>query len=215
MAVTYPTTNRERANLYVNALNEIRVRLRSIDGILAAPIAELVQAESCQLQLRLAAECLAVACLAAQGDFETHRAFREEYNPVAIFKALEATYPAFFPIPSAMLKTNHGWHFDDVGAGHAIDRGEIEALWSKSGDHLHRTSAKKYLKRTNKVDFLAITKAKERFWNLIQGHMIIFADHEMRFHARLERDSEMMECIYFYLDVETGTAKIEPYRLEA
>jgi hypothetical protein len=215
MAVTYPKANREKAGLYVNALHEIRVRLRSIDAILASPIAELVQSESCHLQLRLACECFAVACLAAQGDFETHKAFRDHYSPVTIFKALEATYPGFFPTPSIMQKTNEGWHFDDVGHGHTITRVGIETIWQKSGDHLHRASAKKYLKRTNVVDFLAINKAKESFWNLVMDHMIILADQTSRFHAHVDRATDAMTCQFLSLDSEAGTATVEPYTLEA
>ena len=215
MAVTYPKTNLEKADLYVNALHEIRVRLRSIDAIIAAPVAELVQAESCHLQLRMACECLAVACLAAQGDFETHKAFRDDYSPVNIFKALEATYPEFFPTPSIMQKTEEGWHFDDVGHGHPITRAEIEAIWQKSGDHLHRASAKKYLRRTNKVDMLAINKAKECFWNLVMDHLIILADHSSRFHIHMDRNTDAMACQFINLDPEAGTATVEPYTLEA
>ena len=215
MALHYPKTNREKADLYVNAMHEIRIRLRSIDSLLASPVAELVQYECCQLQLRLACECFAVACLAAQGDFATHRAFRDDYSPVTIFKALEKTYPNFFPTPSIMQKTIEGWHFDDVGHGHTITRDEIEAIWQKSGDHLHRASAKKYLKRTNNVDQLAINEAKERFWHLVMDHMIILADHTSRFHAHVGRATDAMECQFINLDVEEGTATVEPYNLEA
>lgn len=214
MAVPYPKTNRQKADLYVNAIHEIRVRLRSIDALLTSPVAELVQYESCHLQLRLACECFAVACLAAQGDFETHKAFRDDYSPVTIFKTLEATYPKFFPTPSIMQKTQEGWHFDDVGHGNTITRAEIEEIWQKSGDHLHRASAKKYLKRTNKVDILAINKAKEKFWNLVMDHMIVLADHTSRFHAHVDRATDAMTCQFLNLDVEAGTASVEPYNLE-
>ena len=215
MAVPYPQTNREKADLYVDAVHEIRVRLRSIDALLASPVVELVQYESCCLQLRLSCECLAVACLAAQGDFDTHRAFRDDYSPVTIFRALEATYPAFFPTPSIMLRTQEGWHFDDVRHGHTITRIEIEAIWQKSGDHLHRASAKKYLKRTNAVDMLTINKAKERFWNLVMDHIIVLADHTSRFHTHVDRATDAMTCQFLNLNVEAGTATVEPYKLEA
>ncbi|XHS02417.1 hypothetical protein ACFB49_40280 [Sphingomonas sp. DBB INV C78] len=213
MAVTYPKSNREKADLYINALHEIRVRLRSIDAILASPVPELVQAESCHLQLRLVCECFAVACLAAQGDFDSHKAFRDDYSPVAIFKALEACYPDFFPTPSIMQKTNEGWHFDGVGHGHSIARAEIESIWQKSGDHLHRASAKKYLKRTNASDPLAINRAKERFWNLIMDHMIILGGQKSRFHVHMDRATDAMECKFLNLDPEAGTATVEPYNL--
>lgn len=214
MAASYPKTNRDKADLYVNAIHEIRVRLRSLDILLNSPLAELVQQESCYLQLRQVCECFAVACLAAQGDFETHKAFSKSYSPLDIFKALAEKYPNFFPTPSNMQKTAKGWHFDDVGHGQAITRAEIEDIWKKSGDHLHRASASKYIKRTNKVDFEMINEMKEKFWSLLTGHMIILADHSSRFHARVDRMTDAMSCQFLNFDVETGSATVEPYVLE-
>jgi hypothetical protein len=214
MAVAYPKSNREKADLYFNALHEVRVRLRSIEVILASPMLELVKSESCHLQLRLCSECFSVACLAAQGDFQTHKAFRDDYSPISIFKALETLYPAFFPTPSSMIKIGDGsWHFDDIGQGRCITRQEIEEIWKKSGDHLHRASAKKYLKRTNEVDLNAIAEQTELFWNLIMGHLIVLADKTSRMHVRMDRSSDQMDCRFLTLDILNSTANIENYTL--
>jgi hypothetical protein len=213
MTVAYPQTNAARATLYANALFEIRIRLRSIGQIQGAPLPDLMIAESCHLQLRLSCECFAVACLAVQANFETHKTFRDEYSPPIIFRALDAEYPDFFPMPSLKQKTQEGWHFDDVGYGHAISRLELEQIWQKSGDHLHRASAKKYLKRTNVVDILAINRATERFWNLIMGHMIVLADKTSRFYTQLDRATDQIDCSFLYLDVEAGTATIENFNV--
>jgi hypothetical protein len=187
------------------------MRLRAIPLIQGASLPDLMIAESCHLQLRLSCECFAVACLAAQAQFETHKAFRDEYSPPNIFRALDAEYPDFFPTPSLKQKTENGWHFDDVGHGHAITRSEIERIWQKSGDHLHRASTKKYLKRTNAVDILAINRATERFWNLISGHMIVLADRTSRFYTELDRAKEQIDCSFLCLDAEAGTATIERF----
>lgn len=61
MAVSFPKSNREKADVIINALNEIRVRLRAIDALVAFPVPDLIQNESCHLQLRLCCECLAIA----------------------------------------------------------------------------------------------------------------------------------------------------------
>lgn len=210
--MTYPKTNPEKAELYFKSVYEIRERLRCIDRLLTSDMAPLLVHEFCQLQLRLAAECLAIACLAAQGDFETHKAFRDRYEPGAIFKALEAHYPAFFPTPSIMQPVGKGqWHFDGEGHGNPISREEIEQIWNLSGAHLHRGSAKRYLQDVQKIDLLLITKMKEKFWNLLMDHMIVLADQVSRFHVHVERYADDIQCQFLFLNMETGEAQVEPY----
>ncbi len=210
--MTYPKTSIEKAGLYLKAVHEIRDRLRCMDRLLTSDMAPMLIQEFCQLQIRLAAECLAIACLAAQGDFETHKAFRERYEPGAIFKALEALYPAFFPTPSIMQRTGeNSWHFDGDGHGNPIKREDIEQTWSLSGAHMHRGSAKRYLQDAQDADLLAITKIKEKFWNLIMDHMIVLADQISRFHVHVERYGEDIRCHFLFLDVESGTARVEAY----
>lgn len=214
MATSFPKTNREKADVIINALNEIRVRLRAIDALQAAPLPDLITNESCHLQLRLCCECLAITVLAVQADFATNKAFRDDYSPVSIFKALAKGYPAFFPTPCKMVTMPDGtYHFDDVGAGHPISRSEIEDTWELSGHHLHRASMKKYLKRDNHVDLLAINRAKDRIWNLITGLMMVTVDGSFRFFAAMHRDDDFIECAFIDLNIEAGTAKIDPYTL--
>lgn len=214
MDLIYPATYRDKADLYVNAMHEIRTRLRAIDAIMAAPTADLIKSESCFLQLRLSCECLDLACLAAQGDFKSHSAFKNEYSPVKIFRALERLYPDFFPIPSKMIRTDEDtFHFDDVGAGNTITRAGVEELWERSGDHLHRASMRKYLKRTNETDLLSITRAKEHLWNLITGHMVQIEDGSVRLFSSMNRDDDHLECSFLHLNKAAGTAFVEPYSL--
>lgn len=175
-------------------------------------MAPLLIQEFCQLQLRLAAECLAIACLAAQGDFETHKAFRERYEPGAIFKALEVLYPGFFPTPSIMQRVGEGqWHLDGDGHGNAIKRDDIEQIWNLSGAHLHRGSAKRYLNDTVEIDLLSITRAKEKFWNLLMDHIVVLSDQVSRFHVHAERFGEDIRCHFLFLNMENGTARVEAY----
>jgi hypothetical protein len=111
---------------------------------------------------------------------------------------------------------SHGtYHFDDIGTEHPISRSEIERVWELSGHHLHRASMKKYLKRDNRVDLLAINKAKERFWNLITGLMMVSADGSFRLFAAMNRNDDFIECAFIHMDREAGTARIDPYTLGA
>lgn len=72
---------------------------------------------------------------------------------------------------------------------------------------------KKYLKRNNRTDLLAINEAKERFWNLITGLMMVMANGSFRVFAAMHRDNDFIECAFIELDREAGTAKIDPYTL--
>src|SRR3954453_22754628 len=97
MASSYPKTVEERAKLYLHCMVEIKERLRLIEAILPADIGGLFKNEICSLQFRHICELIAIACLAAQGDFETQRAFREAYGPPEIFNALRTIFPRLFP----------------------------------------------------------------------------------------------------------------------
>lgn len=210
--MTYPATDSQRAALYLKAVHEIRTRLRCVDELLGSGMAPLLIHEFCHLQLRLSAECFAIACLAAQGDFETHKAFRDRYEPGAIFKALESLYPAFFPTPSILQQVEAGrWHFDDQGHGHPVTRTEIEGCWNLSGAHLHRGSTKRYLQEEQAIDFVSILRVKEKLWNLLMDHMIVLSDQVSRLHVHVDRHTEDIRCHFLFLDVENGTARIEAY----
>lgn len=211
----YPKTNPEKITLYAQALAEVRMRLRSIKDIADSGFPDRIKSETCHLQLRLAAECFAIGMLAAQGDFKTHKAFRESYSPIEIFKELETGYPHFFPIPSIPRKTSEGhWFFDDVGHGDCITRAELEGLWKRSGDHLHRTSLKKYLKNSPAATYKPIYEATERLWNLVRSHRIFLSDHSSHLQIQLGRDDDTMLCFYIHLDKQHGTARIERYNIE-
>jgi hypothetical protein len=221
MAPAFPKTNRERGALYANAMHEVRMRLRMIEQLGNAPMVPLFLYESCHLQLRLSCECLAVACLAAQGDFQTHKAFRERYEPPLIFKALESLYPDFFPIPSSLSKSANGWHLETrAGSAKAIARAKVERIWNQSGSHLHRGSAKRYIARTNAVDRSEIQAATEAFWALILDHIIVLSPAIGKatatiLHVLMERDGDEMRVNFLHVDSEAKTIELEEMRVLA
>lgn len=236
MSINYPKTNEEKATLYANAMHEIRMRLQFIEQLLAADMPPLFLYESCQLQLRMCCELFAVACLAAQGDFETHKAFRERYEPPAIFKVLEEHYPNFYPKPSSRTKTADGWHMDlDTRPSRplAIDRMQVEKIWSLAGSHLHRASVKRYIARTNAVDAGAIKEAKEAFWTLVIDHSIVLSPVPLNaevdgddppriipindlalwtiLHVQMHRKGDGMRLAFLHLDREKSTIQAEEF----
>lgn len=236
MGTDYPKTNEEKATLYANAMHEIRMRLRFVEQLLVADMPPLFLYESCQLQLRMCCELFAVACLAAQGDFETHKAFRERYEPPAIFKALEEHYPDFYPKPSSITKTADGWHMDlDTRPSRplAIRRVQVEKIWNMAGSHLHRASVKRYIARTNAVDIAEIKEATAAFWTLVVDHSIILSpvalEPEVKgdeppkiipindlalwtvLHVRMDQRSDDMRLIFLHVDRQKSTIRPEEF----
>ena len=208
----FPKTIKERAELYVRAAHEVRFRLRCVDELLVSETEPIFISEFCHLQLRLACECLAIACLAAQGDFATHKAFRDAHEPGKIFDALARLYPGFFPTPSRMISTGKGsWHFDDVGQGYAISREGVVKIWNLSGSRLHRGSAKRYLLDDLKFDLLDIAKQKEMVWNLVLNHLVVLSDRSSRLHVSVDRNSDLIRCHFLFLDPALGQARVEVY----
>ena len=209
----YPETNQEKAALYFEAIGEIRVRLKCIEEQVEGQMPPYLRFEFCQLQMRLSCECLAIACLAAQGDFKTHKAFWDRYEPGAIFNALEKLYPGFFPSPSSMHKVKDGhWHFDDIGQGNTISRAEVQQIWNLSGGYLHRGSAKRYISESQEVDFLSLVCMKDKMLNLIADHLIVLSDQKSRFHVHMERATGKLNCHFLFLDEVNGTARVELYQ---
>lgn len=220
MAVTFPRTLQDRAELYANALDEVRRRLNAITELQRSQVVPpLFTQEFCHLMLRLSCECFAVGCLAAQGDFEKHKAFRDEYTPSLIFKALETSYPDFFPVAASLTRRGKSWHLDMIITRPIITRSALEALWNRSGDHLHRASAKRYVKRTNTIEFDAVNKAAEEFWNLISEHAIPLAttstSRRTFLYAKMDRESDDMALAYLHFDKKMGTLAIEHFTVVA
>lgn len=191
------------------------MRLRSIADIAASSLPDRIRGESCYLQLRLSVECFALGLVIAQGDFETQAAFTDQYSPIEIFKALEISYPSFFPVPSVPRKTGEGqWHFDDIGFGDCMTRKELEKLWGRSGDYLHRASLKKYVRQVPAAPYQPIHTATERFWNLVRSHRILLADHSTFLQVELGRDDDSMRCFLITINKTEGTAHIEQFNIE-
>jgi hypothetical protein len=188
-----------------------------IEDVQKTTLPKLFVFETCQLHLRLACECLAIGCLAAQGDFKTHKAFTDEYRPPVIFKALEERYPDFFPGPSRLAQMSDGsWHFDGNDQRPAITRAEVEKVWNVSGSHMHRANLKRYVKRTNSTDFKAINDTVLAFWYLIADHSITLAPTEGAakstiFHVMIDRLSDAMKLQFYEIDKATGSVQVDEF----
>jgi hypothetical protein len=219
---SYPKTKDERAKLYLHCMLEIKERLAAMDTILLAPMRPLFKHESCLLQLRHICELIAIACLAAQGDFETQRAFTEEYSPPKIFSALRKLYEHFFPQPCDYRYEpgDPGQHYLTASNNpDAYRERDITNLWNQAGDHLHRASVKKYLATTfNPPPSLTrIERHMKGIRSLLQTHAISVQHGETQpvlLQVMLEDPGGAMHAAFLHLDPEQGTMTVEQWRGE-
>jgi hypothetical protein len=219
---SYPETKEERAKIYMHCMHEIKERLAAIDIILLAPMIPLFKHESCQLQLRHICELIAIACLVAQGDFKTQRAFTEEYSPQKIFSALSKLYQHFFPQACEYRYEpgNPGKHFltgsQDPDAYREKD---IADLWNKTGSHLHRASVKKYLSTTfNPPPNLKPIEGHVRgIRALLETHAIAMQHGETQpvlLQVLMNDPSGKMYAAFLYMDEDTNSVTVEQWQGE-
>lgn len=202
---SYPKTDEDKAKVYLHCMVEIKERLRVIDTIRAMQLPSLFVKELCYLQLRYICELIAIACLVAQGDYETQRTFREEYSPPKIFAALREHYPNFFPQPATITSTPGKHHLEANSKPGAYNEAKVTKLWHQSGDHLHRASITSYLKKTFSPppQTASITKHVEGLVRLLECHIIPVAK------GSTEQRWRMLQ-----IDLEDGTGNVAAHWLD-
>jgi hypothetical protein len=218
---SYPKTNAEKAKLYLHTMVEVKERLHVLVALLGLPIAPLFKQELCYLQLRYVCELIAIACLAAQGDYETQRSFTESYKPPEIFKALRDLYPDFFPVAAERIVTpKDGKRHHHVEHSHKPDayaEADVTSLWRSAGAHLHRASVKKYLRTTfaNKAPNLTdIARHLNGLTTLLDSHLIPIQrnpEEDVRLLIEMGQYHEPVRILFLNLNREMGTLGIEEY----
>ena len=201
---------------------EIKERLRLTFQATRMDTADLFKNEICSLQFRHICELIAVACLTAQGDFQTQRAFREEYNPQKIFNALRKIFPNFFPLPTQVTLTpmeggsaNHH-HVAVNQSPEALTEKDITDIWSRSGDDLHRLSVNKYLERTfsKSPPLEPVVARANALAALLNTHLIPIGNPEALVYldVRMHDDDDNCVAHFITLNSEAGTAEVIGFR---
>lgn len=215
----YPKTIEERAKVYLHCMVEIRQRLKAISAIQNADMPALFIKEACYLQLRYVCELIAIGCLVAQGDYETQRAFRDEYSPPKIFVALKKIFPHFFP-QAAVIKNDQGRvHLEANCKPYAYTESKVSKLWNQSGDHLHRASITRYLKKTFSPppETASIQKHINGVTALLECHVITIATESSENRSRLlqvtlEDDDGASVAHWMDFDGPSSSLQIQSYR---
>ena len=212
----YPNTSEERAKVYLHCMAEIKKRLLVIEKVSGEDMQTLFANEICYLELRFICELIAIACLTAQGDFKTQRAFTEEYSPPKIFAALREIYPQFFPKDAEVISEPGRHHVQSQHKPDAYGESDIVSLWHQAGTHLHRASVNHYLKKTFKSppDLSSVRDHVVGIVRLLESHILPIQtnlDYPLMLLVHLEDGDDGIEANFLHLDPDKGTIWFESY----
>jgi len=214
--VNFPKTDSDKAKLYLHCMLEVKQRLAAIESILNSDSIVLFRHEMCFLHLRHICEVISIACLAAQGDYDTHRAFSEGYSPPKIFKALKTPYPNFFPQPCEVVTEGKNHRLTANNKPGAYTERDITKLWNEAGNHLHRTSVSKYLATTfNAPKSLdPIVRHTKGIINLLELHVIPIQKppRAILLQVALADGQGAVHVQFLHINTEDDTMVVEEYR---
>jgi hypothetical protein len=180
-----PTEIERCRHLYADLMLEIKERVLSVGRVaegkttLEGPLAR----EFCFLQLRMACECIALACLSAHidmTDVQTPKFQKTSpYEAKTLLAALENLHPNFYPKPIEIaLLPDGGSHVTEKNTDH-LTKADLLKLIGLCGDQLHRDALKKYQFKPNlekiQSDFVQIIKWANKIFRLMEAHKITLA----------------------------------------
>jgi hypothetical protein len=164
-------------NLYANLMDEVKVRIASINAALVGGtgLPPLILREFCFLQLRMLCELIALGCLTAHGDIEETTRLRKQYAADRIVGELERLHPTFYPWP---LREVGPKQFEGINEGF-LTKVDLIKLNGECGNVLHRGSLKKLLSpREASGDLCDVAKWGNRITTLlgIHGLLLIYSN---------------------------------------
>jgi hypothetical protein len=179
----YPRTQKDKALTYLLVMEEVRARLELIRTVLGTPGLHInLISEICHLQYRHIAELVAIGALLAYGDFSAYKKFEKSYSPVEVFKHFEGIWPHFFPQSVVWIRETGGHRIEANTKPNAITRVQLEELWQKSGDKLHRLSVKKFFKRraqpTAEGAIKELQAIRSKIVDLLETHLVSIPNPE-------------------------------------
>jgi hypothetical protein len=176
------TKQRAALDLYAGLMEEVKVRLSSIDIAIAGRmgLAGPMVREFCFLQLRMLCELIALGCLTAHGDILAGTKLRKEYAADKIVDQLEKLHPHFYP-RACTQSTKSPTGFDAVIMTDGfLTKPDLLKLYGKCGDALHRGSLKKLLslETPTQIHFSDIVSWRQRITTLLNYHAIFLLDNK-------------------------------------
>jgi hypothetical protein len=147
-----PTSQDDRARAYLHVLFEIKERLVLIKTMRLSTLPYGIVRELCQLQLRHICELVAIGCLVIQGDYTSSAALTDDYHPDKIFRILGNKYEGFFPQATTITIVSSVTTVAANTKPDAMTRAEMEKLWHRTGNYLHRLQIGKFFKADDHKD---------------------------------------------------------------
>jgi hypothetical protein len=165
--------------IYADLMEEAKIRIHAVrDALLAkdtrAP--RLLQEFVC-LQYRMLCEIIAVGCLIAHDDIRDKSVLGTWKIP-DIIERLERLNPDFYPRPVRISFAATGMRVEKYDVPH-LAKAELLEFWRKSGNILHRGSAKSVFAGhgfPQVVDPTKLTGQGQKILNLIDQHVISSAN---------------------------------------
>ncbi len=149
---SFPKSKNERAYAHLQVLFEINARLQIIESVkqINAPFG--IAREICYLQLRHICELVAIGSVIVQGDYTSSPDFTGEYAPSKVFKSLDKHYPGSFPQTLVIEKGENGIQFKCNVSRNEMTRKEMEELWGRTGNFLHRLKLKNFFREETELN---------------------------------------------------------------
>jgi hypothetical protein len=194
----------KQRQLYANLMDEVKVRIDSIDRALrgqtgfAGPLVR----EYCYLQLRLLCELIGLACLVAHGDKPATQSGQlgKEWSADAIIKALEKLRPHFYPIPVIQTTTpipgteNKHHHLQEIDP-QPFPKEALLGLYGDTHRYLHRGNVTKLLNSDTPIEpfsnFQDVNSWAQKINDQLQNHLIFINEKEVIACVLRNRDDNM------------------------
>lgn len=212
--INYPSDIYERTKLYLRVMEEIKYRIKYLNENLDSLSGAGVKYEVCTLQLRHICELIAMSCIVSQGDFTTYKSLNKEYSPSKIFYTLEKLNRDFFPVDVVIKRESDQIFYARGNNKKSISRIELQSLWSRSGDALHRASLNKFLRNVTipKTHFDKIVKDRDSIVELMKSHSIKTIDSNLWIHAVLWPGGDDNKTVVQYLNFKESGLHIETFK---
>jgi hypothetical protein len=182
-------------NLYCGLMEEIKIRIRSIETILrgqmAPPFPGAIAREHCFLQLRMVCEIVAIGCLVIHNQTSAVNALEKLWNAKDIMDRLEQLNPYCFPRAVRIFKYPAG---SPIGfdihplVSPGLTKQDFLKLYGHCGDALHRGHLRKIATNvpTGPVNLEKIGAAINDLKTLLGAHQISSADYKHHYTCVME-----------------------------
>jgi hypothetical protein len=179
--------------LYCGLMEEIKIRVKSINTVLAGqivpPFPAAIAQEHCFVQLRMVCELIAIGCIVVHNQTSAVNAFEKLWNANDIMGRLEKLNPYFFPRAVSVIRWPDGQGFDIHDAiPEPLTKEQFLKLYGRCGNALHRGHLRKIATRVplKEIRLDEITKMLDSIVRLLRAHKISSADYKNHYICVME-----------------------------